>query len=74
MKNSNEKLAILLLQAKDDKVLIVAGSKNTNIKAGDWIKNIAPIVGGGGGEDLTSLSSWWKRCNKSWRCKNCCKL
>ena len=49
MKNSNEKLAILLLQAKDDKVLIVAGSKNTNIKAGDWIKNIAPIVGGGGG-------------------------
>ncbi|MCT7500642.1 alanine--tRNA ligase [Aliarcobacter cryaerophilus] len=49
MKNANEKLAILLLQAKDDKVLIVAGSKNTNIKAGDWIKNIAPIVGGGGG-------------------------
>ena len=45
MKNANEKLAILLLQAKDDKVLIVAGSKNTNIKAGDWIKNIAPIVG-----------------------------
>lgn len=49
MKNANQKLAILLLQAKDDKVLIVAGSKNTNIKAGDWIKNIAPIVGGGGG-------------------------
>lgn len=49
MKNANEKLAILLLQEKDDKVLIVAGSKNTNIKAGNWIKNIAPIVGGGGG-------------------------
>src|SRR5574344_840158 len=49
MKNANEKLAILLLQEKDGKVLIVAGSKNTNIKAGDWIKNIAPIVGGGGG-------------------------
>lgn len=49
MKNANDKLAILLLQAKDDKVLIVAGSKNTNIKAGEWIKNIAPIVGGGGG-------------------------
>ncbi|MBY0541150.1 MAG: alanine--tRNA ligase [Campylobacterales bacterium] len=49
LKNANEKLAILLLQAKDDKVLIVAGSKNTNIKAGEWIKNIAPIVGGGGG-------------------------
>lgn len=49
LKNANEKLAILLLQAKDDKVLIVAGSKNTNVKAGEWIKNIAPIVGGGGG-------------------------
>lgn len=48
-KNANKKVAIFLLQAKDDKVLIVAGSKNTNIKAGDWIKNIAPIVGGGGG-------------------------
>ena len=49
MKNSNEKLAILLLQAKGEKVMLVAGSKNTAIKAGDWIKNIAPIVGGGGG-------------------------
>ncbi|MGA1939810.1 alanine--tRNA ligase [Arcobacter sp. YIC-310] len=49
LKNANEKLAVLLLQAKGDKVMIVAGSKNTNIKAGDWIKNIAPIVGGGGG-------------------------
>ncbi len=49
MKNANEKLAILLLQPKGEKVMLVAGSKNTNIKAGDWIKNIAPIVGGGGG-------------------------
>ncbi|MBS9782356.1 MAG: alanine--tRNA ligase [Arcobacter sp.] len=49
MKNANEKLAILLLQAKGDKVMIVAGSKNTSIKAGDWIKAVAPVVGGGGG-------------------------
>ena len=49
MKNANEKLAILLIQPKGEKVMLVAGSKNTNIKAGDWIKNIAPIVGGGGG-------------------------
>ena len=37
--------------------MIVAGSKNTNIKAGDWIKNIAPIVNGGGGgrPDLQQL-------------------
>ncbi|UTJ06832.1 alanine--tRNA ligase [Arcobacter roscoffensis] len=49
MKNANEKLAALLIQPKGEKVMIVAGSKNTSIKAGDWIKNIAPIVGGGGG-------------------------
>ncbi|PLY04819.1 MAG: alanine--tRNA ligase [Arcobacter sp.] len=49
MKNANEKLAILLLQPKGEKVMLVAGSKNTAVKAGDWIKNIAPIVGGGGG-------------------------
>ncbi|OUR70830.1 alanine--tRNA ligase [Arcobacter sp. 31_11_sub10_T18] len=49
LKNGNDKVAALLLQAKGEKVMMVAGSKNTNIKAGDWIKNIAPIVGGGGG-------------------------
>jgi alanyl-tRNA synthetase len=49
MKNGNEKVATLLLQEKDGKVLLVAGVKNTSIKAGDWIKAIAPIVGGGGG-------------------------
>ncbi|XPV68170.1 MAG: alanine--tRNA ligase [Halarcobacter sp.] len=48
-KNGNEKVAILLIQAKGEKVMLVAGSKNTKIKAGDWIKAIAPIVGGGGG-------------------------
>ena len=49
LKNANEKLAVLLLQPKGEKVMLVAGSKNSNIKAGDWIKKIAPIVGGGGG-------------------------
>jgi alanyl-tRNA synthetase len=49
MKNGNEKVATLLLQEKDGKVLLVAGVKNSSIKAGDWIKTIAPIVGGGGG-------------------------
>ncbi|WP_121628573.1 alanine--tRNA ligase [Poseidonibacter antarcticus] len=49
LKNENDKLAVLLLQAKGEKVMLVAGSKNTNIKAGNWIKEIAPIVGGGGG-------------------------
>ena len=49
LKNANDKVAVLLLQAKGDKVMLVAGSKDTNIKAGNWIKEIAPIVGGGGG-------------------------
>jgi len=49
LKNSNDKLAVLLLQAKGDKVMLVAGCKDTNVKAGNWIKAIAPIVGGGGG-------------------------
>lgn len=49
LKSSNDKIAIMLFQQKADKVLLASGSKNTNIKAGEWIKNIAPIVGGGGG-------------------------
>ena len=49
MKNAHDKIAILLLQAKGDKVMLVSGVKNTSVKAGDWIKAIAPIVGGGGG-------------------------
>ncbi|EFK97605.1 Alanyl-tRNA synthetase [sediment metagenome] len=39
----------MLIQPKDDKVLIACGSKGMHIKAGEWIKNIAPILGGGGG-------------------------
>ena len=49
LKNGNEKVAVLLIQPKGDKVALVAGVKNLSIKAGDWIKAIAPIVGGGGG-------------------------
>ncbi|MBT3280091.1 MAG: alanine--tRNA ligase [Campylobacteraceae bacterium] len=49
MKNGHENVAIFLLQAKGDKVMMVSGVKGASIKAGDWIKNIAPIVQGGGG-------------------------
>ncbi len=49
MKNGHDKIATLLLQAKGDKVMLVSGVKNASVKAGDWIKKIAPIVGGGGG-------------------------
>lgn len=49
LKNENEKLCAMLFQVKDDKVLIACGVKNADAKAGEWIKNIAPILGGGGG-------------------------
>jgi alanyl-tRNA synthetase len=49
LKNQNEKLCAMLFQVKGDKVLIAAGVKNADAKAGEWIQNIAPILGGGGG-------------------------
>ncbi len=49
LKNAHESVAAMLFQVKGDKVMIAAGVKNANAKAGDWIKQIAPILGGGGG-------------------------
>jgi len=49
LKNQNDKLCAMLFQVKGEKVLIAAGVKNADAKAGDWIKKIAPILGGGGG-------------------------
>jgi alanyl-tRNA synthetase len=48
-KNRYPHIAIMLFQKKGDKVMIACGSKETPIKAGSWIKEIAPILGGGGG-------------------------
>ena len=48
-KNQKQSVAILLFQKKGDKVMIAAGVKNATLKAGDWIKEVAPVVGGGGG-------------------------
>ena len=48
-KNKYPKVAIMLFQKKGEKVMIACGSQKSPIKAGDWIKTIAPILGGGGG-------------------------
>lgn len=49
LKNAHESICVMLFQVKDDKVLLASGVKNSSVKAGDWVKAIAPIVGGGGG-------------------------
>ncbi|AKT92415.1 alanine--tRNA ligase [Campylobacter gracilis] len=49
-KNSHEKAAIMLMQVgADGKISIAAGVKNAPIKAGEWVKLVAQILGGGGG-------------------------
>ena len=49
LKNAHDKVAVMLFQKKGPKVLIAAGQKNTSLKAGEWVKKIAPVLGGGGG-------------------------
>jgi alanyl-tRNA synthetase len=49
LKNAHDSICVMLFQVKDDKVLLASGVKNSSVKAGDWVKAIAPIVGGGGG-------------------------
>ena len=49
IKNQKDAVAVMLFQKKGDKVLLAAGVKNAPVKAGAWIKEIAPVLGGGGG-------------------------
>ena len=50
LKNENNKICAILFQEKNGKVLIAAGVKSVNTaNAGEWIKAVAPILGGGGG-------------------------
>ncbi len=49
IKNQKPSVAVMLFQKKGDKVLLAAGVKEAPVKAGAWIKEIAPILGGGGG-------------------------
>ena len=52
-KNENEKAAILLVQVNEEgKIALAAGVKNAPLKAGEWVKFAAQILGGnGGGKD-----------------------
>ena len=52
-KNENEKAAILLVQVNEEgKIVLAAGVKNAALKAGEWVKFTAQILGGnGGGKD-----------------------
>jgi alanyl-tRNA synthetase len=49
IKNQKSSVAVMLFQKKGEKVLLAAGVKDAPVKAGAWIKEIAPILGGGGG-------------------------
>lgn len=48
-KNENDKVAILLFIESNNKVNIVAGVKNVALKANEWVKQIAQLLGGNGG-------------------------
>ena len=52
-KNENEKAAILLVQVNEEgNIALAAGVKNAALKAGEWVKFTAQILGGnGGGKD-----------------------
>ncbi len=49
LKNRFDKIAVMLFQKRGDKVLIASGVKNLPVKAGAWVKEIAPLLGGNGG-------------------------
>ena len=47
-------IAVFTAAASDEKVMLIAMvddavAKSGKLKAGDWVKNVAPVVGGGGG-------------------------
>ncbi len=48
-KNRYDKVFIFLIGEENGKVKMACGAKNVDIKAGNFIKEIAPIVQGGGG-------------------------
>ena len=63
-KNEHERVAILLLQESEGKISIVCGVKNVALKANEWIKEVAKVLGGNGGgrEDFASAGA--KDCSR----------
>lgn len=50
VKNTYKSVAILLLQDDNKgRITLAAGVKNVSLKAGEWIKEVAQILGGNGG-------------------------
>ncbi|MRI84095.1 MAG: alanine--tRNA ligase [Nitratiruptor sp.] len=50
VKNGNQQVAVMLFQPKGEKVTIAAGVKGVDgLHAGEWVKAVASILGGGGG-------------------------
>ena len=49
LKNENDKIVAVFFKVEDGRVQIAAGVKNAPLKAGEIVKQIAKILGGGGG-------------------------
>ena len=49
LKNQNEKIIALFFKPENEKVQIACGVKGANAKAGEIVKEVAKILGGGGG-------------------------
>jgi len=77
LRNKTEASAVLLVTASDDKVTLIAGMSKSVVakgaKAGDLIKEVAPLVGGrgggrpdmaqGGGNDPSGIEAVLERAN-----------
>lgn len=48
-KNTYDRVAVLLICKEDGKISLACGAKNVPIKAGEWVKEVANILGGSGG-------------------------